>query len=111
VAARAREFTKARTLLWIPAPEGIENGYRVANGTSSTPLPVCRVLEALAGAPSLEKSFAAAAAVYSEITGQSAAGSGAVVAGLSPERMAELAAVAAEKLRAERRGVALHRPV
>ena len=36
VAARAREFSNARTLLWIPSSPGLENGYRVANGTSST---------------------------------------------------------------------------
>ncbi len=102
VAARAREFSNARTLLWIGSSGGIENGYRVANGTGSLPLPVCRVLEQVGAAASLEKSFAGAAAVYSQITGKSAATSGAVVAGISPARMAALAGIAAETLQTER---------
>jgi hypothetical protein len=102
VAARAREFSNARTLLWIGSSGGIENGYRVANGTGSLPLPVCRVLEQVGAAASLEMSFSGAAAVYTQITGKSAATSGAVVAGISPARMAALAGIAAETLQTER---------
>jgi hypothetical protein len=103
IAARAREFTGARTLLWIPSAAGLENGYRVANGTHSTPLPICKVQERVGAAVAMEKSFAAAAAVYCEIAGKAPAVSGALAEGVSRERMGELARIAAETLQSERR--------